>query len=170
MRIEEVYAKRLEVLKPSRADLDWLAERYCATIVPGAGEAIRRLQAAGRTVVVVSGGIKAPVVAVAEKLGVSAAFVRAVEVYAAADGQYAGFDSASPLTRSDGKAHIVRELAAEFGPAVLVGDGVTDVAARQGGAFVIGFGGVARRPAVIEGADHFIDGPSLEAVADYLLA
>jgi phosphoserine phosphatase len=46
---------------------------------------------------------------------------------------------------------------------------VTDLAAREGGAKIIGFGGVARRQAVVAGADHFIDGPSLSAVADYLL-
>ena len=170
LALEEVYAKRLEILKPGRADLDWLAERYIATVVEGAGQAIGRLQAAGHRIVVVSGGVRAPVVRLAERLGVEAADVHAVEVITDAAGHYAGFESASPLTRSDGKAQIAAMLAAQYGPVALVGDGVTDIAARDGGAYVIGFGGVARREAVVKGANHFIDGPSLLAVADYLLA
>lgn len=170
LAIEEVYAKRLEILRPGRADLDWLAGRYIATLVPGAAEAIQRLKASGREIVVVSGGLRAPVAALAGHLGVRNDMVRAVGVTLDSDGCYAGFEETSPLTRSDGKARIAAELTERFGPVVLVGDGVTDVAARAGGAYVIGFGGVARREAVVRGADHFIDGPSLQAVADYLLA
>ncbi|MEQ1716522.1 MAG: HAD-IB family phosphatase [Hyphomicrobium sp.] len=169
LAIEEVYAKRLEILKPGRADLAWLGQRYIETIVDGAPQAIARLQAAGRVVCIVSGGLKAPVLMLAARLGVAPQYVRAVDVTIGADGSYAGFDAASPLTRSDGKAEIVRQLAASFGPVALIGDGVTDVAARQGGAVVIGFGGVARRAAVVAGADYFIDGPALTDVADYLL-
>jgi hypothetical protein len=40
----------------------------------------------------------------------------------------------------------------------MVGDGVTDLNARAGGAFVVGFGGVTRRHVMAEGADCFIDG------------
>ena len=80
-----------------------------------------------------------------------------------------GFDVGSPLTRSTGKATVAAALIAQQGSLALIGDGVTDVAARDGGAFVIGFGGVARREAVVASANAFITGPSLTDVADYLL-
>lgn len=169
LAIEEVYGKRLEVLRPSADEIAWLGQRYIETIVPGADEAIARLHAAGRKVFIVSGGLKAPVVALARRLRVPDSRVFAVEVYFDSEGRYAGFEQGSPLTRSTGKGAIAAHIRAEAGPLALVGDGVTDVAAREGGAYVIGFGGVARRPAVVAGADHFIEGPSLEAVADYLL-
>lgn len=169
LAIEEVYARRLEILKPSAADLAWLGQRYVDTIVPGAREAVARLSKAGRTVCIVSGGLRAPVLALAGALGVAHERVHAVDVFTDATGAYAGFDQTSPLTRSDGKARIAARLHALYGPVALVGDGVTDVAARDGGAFVIGFGGVANRPAVAAGADHFIDAASLAAVADYLI-
>lgn len=169
LRIEEVYGKRLEILRPSRADLDWLGARYVETIVPGARDAIFRLQDRGRAVFIVSGGLKQPVLALADALCVPSSHVYAVGVMVDAEGRYAGYDAQSPLTRSDGKAEICAGLAAKYGPAVLIGDGVTDVAAQTGGAFVIGFGGVARREAVVKTADAFIDGPSLGDVADFIL-
>lgn len=169
LAIEEVYGKRLEVLRPSADDIAWLGRRYVETVVPGALRTIARLQAAGRSVSIVSGGLRGPVLALAEHLNVAAENVHAVDVYFDAEGRYAGFEQDSPLTRSNGKATLAASIKAASKSLVLVGDGVTDVAARAGGAFVIGFGGVARRPAVVAGADHFIDGPSLEAVADYLI-
>lgn len=170
LRIEEVYGKRLEILRPSRADLAWLGGRYVDTIVQDARVAVSRLRASGREVCIVSGGLKGPVLTLARVLGVPEANVFAVDVMIDGAGAYAGYDVASPLTRSDGKAAVCGELAAKYGPAVLVGDGVTDIAAQSGGAFVIGFGGVARREAVVSAADHFIDGPSLLDVADFILA
>ena len=169
LAIEEVYARRLEVLQPSRADIEWLGQRYIDTMVAGAHSAIARLTASGRSVYIVSGGLRPPVLKLAERLQIPAERVFAVDVYFDGDGGYAGFEAASPLTRSTGKATIAAKIRALSGPLALVGDGVTDVAASEGGAFVIGFGGVATRAVVVERAHAFIPGPSLDDVADYLL-
>lgn len=170
LALEQVYGLRLESIGPRVDDIAWLGDRYAATIVEGAREAIARLQQAGRAVHIVSGGLKQPILRLAAALGVPSDNVAAVDVYFDDEGRYAGFDLQSPLARSDGKAKICAGLAATYGPVALVGDGMTDVAARAGGAYVIGFGGVARREAVVAAADHFIDGPSLEAVADCVLS
>lgn len=170
MRIEDVYAKRLEILRPDRDALAWLGQRYVATQVQGAREAIAAFQKRGLVVYVVSGGLKGPVTALAVALGIAPQFVRAVDVYLDGGGAYKGFEETSPLTRSDGKAYIAAGLIARHGRVVLVGDGITDVAARQAGAFVVGFGGVVRRTAVVNAADIFVEGPSLLAVADALSA
>lgn len=167
--IEEIYARRLEILRPDRTALVWLGQRYIETQVEGARAAVAALQQAGRKVFVVSGGLKSPVVALAARLGIASDYVRAVDVYLDERGDYRGFENESPLTRSDGKARIAAELAAEYGPVALVGDGVTDVAAQSGGAFVVGFGGVVRREAVVKGANAFIEGPSLLDVSALIL-
>jgi hypothetical protein len=73
------------------------------------------------------------------------------------------------LVRSDGKAEICRDLAALHGPVAIIGDGVTDLAARAGGAYVIGFGGAVRRQAMVEGADCFIAGTILTPALGALL-
>jgi hypothetical protein len=52
----------------------------------------------------------------------------------------------------------------------MVGDGMTDIAARAGGAYVVGFGGVAYREQVAKGADCYIAGPELTATLEQLLS
>ena len=55
--LDAVYGKRLERVRPGRADLDWLAQRYVEEIVPGARETIHTLVRLGKPAYVVSGGI-----------------------------------------------------------------------------------------------------------------
>ena len=167
--LDDVYGKRLDRVQPSRAALNWLGERYSAEIVPGAKETIERLQKCGVAVYVVSGGLLQPVSAFARSLGVKAMHVHAVEVYFGTDGAYQGFDTSSPLARNNGKAIICRAIAAEHGSVAMVGDGVTDLAARAGGAYIVGFGGVVRRPAVEQGADYYVSTPDLTGTLSALL-
>jgi phosphoserine phosphatase len=170
LTIDQVYARRLELIRPDARALSWVGQRYIETVVAGAREVIADLMARGTSVHVVSGGLLQPVQALALALGVPADRVHAVAVTLDEQGSYVGFDTASPLATSGGKAAICRELAARYGPIALVGDGVTDLEAREAGAFVIGFGGVVRRAAVVAGADVFVAGPSLYDVMPHLLA
>jgi phosphoserine phosphatase len=160
LSLEEVYARRLEVVRPGRGELAWLGERYVEEMTDGARETIGALHDIGKPVYVVSGGFLQSVTVLAQALGVDASRVRAVEIYLDGTGAYAGYDLRSPLIRSDGKAEVCRALAQNHGSVAIVGDGITDLAARAGGAYVVGFGGVARRHAVADGADYFVaEGP-----------
>ncbi|MGZ2913208.1 hypothetical protein AAER01_32340, partial [Pseudomonas aeruginosa] len=67
-------------------------------------------------------------------------------------------------------AVVARGLVRRYGSVALVGDGITDLEAREGGAFVVGFGGVTRRAVVVAGADRFVEGPSLAEVLPALLS
>jgi phosphoserine phosphatase len=167
--LEDVYARRLEIVRPSRDDLAWLGDRYVQELVVGARETIAALKQLGKKAYVVSGGFLQPVARLARAVGIPVSNVRAVEIYADGAGNYSGFDTASPLVRGDGKAEICRELTARHGAVALIGDGVTDLAARAGGAYVVGFGGVTRRQAVAEGADAFIGDANLLGALDVLL-
>ena len=167
--LDQVYAKRLDLIRPDRAALEWLGQRYIDTIVPGAAEVAAALKRLGKSVHVVSGGLRQPVAMLAAHLGLPDDHVHAVTVILATGGSYAGFDTASPLARTGGKAAICRAIMARFGSVAMVGDGVTDLEARDGGAFVVGFGGVVSRPAVIKGAGVFIPGPTLTATLPALL-
>ncbi len=167
--LDDVYGARLERVRPDRAALDWLAERYIDETVDGAAQTIATLQRLGKAVYVVSGGLLHPVVQLARTLGVDAAHVFAVDVFFDRSGAYAGFDRASPLARNDGKAVVCREIGERHGAVALVGDGVTDVAARAGGAYIVGYGGVAPRDAVKVGADAYVGDARLTAALDVLL-
>ena len=66
---------------------------------------------------------------------------------------------------SSGKVSVIRDLlAGKSGRSVLIGDGLTDLLARDEVDFFVGFGGVASRIIVAEGADVYISGASLDPV------
>jgi phosphoserine phosphatase len=92
-----------------------------------------------------------------------------VQVHLDAAGAYQGFDLSSPLCCSDGKATICRSIAAMHGNVAMVGDGATDLAAREGGAYVVGYGGVIHRGIMLREADCYIAAPSLTATLPALL-
>ena len=85
------------------------------------------------------------------------------------DDSYRDFDRHSPLARPDGKADVCRALMRTYPSLAMVGDGITDLAARKAGAYIVGFGGVAQRDAVIKSADVFIADRDLTATLDVLL-
>ncbi|MBS3965609.1 MAG: HAD-IB family phosphatase [Methylomonas sp.] len=169
LRLEEVYARRLELIKPDQASMDWLAKLYIAEMVEGAAETIRTLHEHGKPVHIISGGLRQAILPLAALLGIADDQVHAVDVFFDEQGAYADFARQSPLAVSGGKARICRRLRMRFSALAMVGDGKTDLEAREAGAFMIGFGGVVKRPLVVEQADVFVDDAALTAVLPHLL-
>ncbi|MEM9591147.1 MAG: HAD-IB family phosphatase [Pseudomonadota bacterium] len=170
LALDAVYGQRLDLVRPDRAAIEWLANLYTEEMVLGAPEAIESLHQAGKAVHIVSGGLRQAILPLAASLQVSAERVHAVDVVFNSDGTYAGFDKASPLARPGGKAEVCRILSSTGHALALVGDGATDIEARAAGAWVVGFGGVVVRDNVKAAADIFIAGPSLTEVVDPILA
>jgi len=168
--LDAVYARRLSSVRPDRAAIEWLGRRYVEEAVPGARETITALTHAGKSVHIVSGGLRPALEPLAQVLGIPQTQIHAVDVIFADGGTYSDFDRGSPLTQPDGKAVVCRALAAGRYSVALVGDGASDLAAREAGVFVVGFGGVTRREALVNGADAFVAGPDLTAVLGTLLA
>jgi phosphoserine phosphatase len=168
--LAEVYGRRLALLAPARDHVDRIGALYVERLVPEAREVVAALQALGKRVGIVSGGLLPPVRHVAEALGIAAGDVHAVRIDFAADGAYAGFDDASPFARNLGKVEFVRALPPASRPAAFVGDGITDAETRGVVDRFVGFGGVVARPEVAARADAFVAAPSLAGVLPHLLA
>lgn len=152
--LEEVYARRLEMIRPSRAEVDALAQRYLASIVEGAPEVVAELQRTGTIVHLVTAGIEQAILSLAEALDVRN--VHAVRLRFAAGGAYEDFDRRSPLTRAGGKEVVVRDVRARTkGKAAFVGDGASDLEAKGAVDMFVGFGGVRERAVVRENADAY---------------
>lgn len=165
--LEEVYGARLELIRPTREQVERIGERYIETVLPNARELVQALRFLDKRVAIVSGGLLPPVQHLARHLGVDAHEVDAVGIFFDESGDYAGFDLDSPLARAGGKLDVVGELANgedAQGPVALIGDGATDLEAAPVCARFIAFGGVERREAVFAGADVTCDVADLAAL------
>ena len=169
LALEQVYGKRLELIKPDKAQMDSLAELYISEMVEGVEEVFNTLLAQGKQVHIISGGIRQAILPLAEKLGLAPDHVHAVDVLFNEDGTYNDFDQQSPLAKTGGKAVICKQLLNGNKTMAMIGDGKTDLEAKNAGATVIGFGGVAERQIVVEQADVFIKDASLMAVLPHLV-
>jgi phosphoserine phosphatase len=157
--LEEIYAKRLRAVRPTRAQIRDIRRRYKQTIVEDAQAVITALQALGHQVYIISGGLAEPVAEFGVYLGVPRDHIRAVDVrynelsgkwwqrqaqYEAGDEHYLTFDEGA-LTVSDGKAEIVQQLVGgKNGRSLLIGDGSSDLLAGRAVDLFVGYGGVEK--------------------------
>jgi phosphoserine phosphatase len=155
--LESVFARRLEIIRPGRAETAAVGQQYIREIEPTARETIAALKASGWTPVIVSAGYTQAIEPLAQLLGI--ARIEAVRLDFDAAGNYTGFDATHPATRKGGKPEIVRALRAEFRPVrtVAVGDGVSDLETKGDVDLFVGFGRYAERAKVKEGAGAFIN-------------
>jgi phosphoserine phosphatase len=167
LALDAVYGERLGVVRPSHEDLAALAVEYERALAPGAREAIARIHAAGRRVVLVSGGIRNAILPVARALGIDELDVHAVNVLVDESGGYESYDAHSPMTTADGKRGVVASLDLPR-RLVAVGDGATDLAIKPVADAFIAFTGFVRREPVVAGADAVVN--SFDQLVELVLA
>lgn len=154
--IEAVYGERMKTVRPDRAEIEELGQIYIDRIAPGAREVFTELRANEIETVMVSGGLREAILPLAKELGVDERRVYAVSIYFDADGQYAGFEEQSPMTRQHGKRITVRDMGLR-GPILAVGDGMTDSEIKPVVDGFAAFTGFTRRDPVIQRADFIIE-------------
>ena len=172
--LDQVYGKRLELISPTRQAIRQLAEAYRRHAIADCQLTIKALMKTGCSVYIVSGGLQEPVVEFGIAMGVPAENIRAVEVqYDQLGGNWwesgESDDSQRYLTyrhgelaESDGKAKIISELLlGKTGASILIGDGVSDLLARNAVSLFIGYAGVEARSRVCTEAPLHFSAPSL---------
>jgi phosphoserine phosphatase len=164
LRLEDVYGRRLELIRPSRAQIEALGRLYVERLVPDARETIAALRAEGIAVRIVSGGLLPAVRAVARAVDVPDEHVAAVDVWFDPRGAFAGWDSHSPLASSFGKRAQLERWNGMPRPVMIVGDGITDLEARPPADIFVAFAGISARDPVLAGADAVIRIRSLAPV------
>lgn len=175
----DVYGKRLKAIKPTRAQLKAIEERYWETVVEDALEVIAALRFLGKQVFIISGGLIDAVLGFGRRLGVDPQRIRAVELeYNELSGRWWDYHEpeaqqaktyldygAGPLTVSHGKSRIISELAGDRpGRRLMIGDGASDLAARDAVDLFIGYGGVVAREALLQESAVFIHAESLSPI------
>ncbi|MBW3551906.1 MAG: HAD-IB family phosphatase [Gemmatimonadetes bacterium] len=163
--LEEVYGRRLDLIRPSRQAVDDLVPLYIDALVDDAAATVAALRTAGVAIRIVSGGLLPAVLGLARHLALPDDAVAAVPVRFHEDGSWAGHDALHPAARAGGKAEIVRAWRAAPspipGPVLLVGDGATDLEARHEVDLFVAYAGVVARPAVLSVAPVVLRSRSL---------
>ncbi|MEI6105676.1 MAG: HAD-IB family phosphatase [Opitutae bacterium] len=154
--VEEVFGRRLALIRPHRAEVDRVGQLYVEQVEPTAKATINACRTAGWTPMILSGGFRPVIAPLAVHLGI--ARVEAVDIFFDSQGNYAGFDETFPTTRSGGKPECITRLRRELSPSrlVMVGDGVSDLETKPAVDLFVGFGRYTTRARVRAEAHEFI--------------
>ena len=142
-----------------------LTEEYIKKTIPGTIKLISDLKKEGKDIYIISGGFEAAIKVFAEHIKVDASHIFSNVLLFDNEGKYKGFDDSNPLSKNHGKKIMLKELA-KLGSILFVGDGVTDLEAKEVVDLFVGFGGVKIREVVKNEADLFIEDKTLEKIKD----
>lgn len=167
--LDEVFGKRMAIIRPNRDIADKVSQCYLDHIVPGAEDLIRKAEAGGWLPVILSGGFAPLIAPLAKRLGIR--HIEAVPLFFGEAGDYVGYGEDYPTTRNLGKNEIIREWRAALLPerVVMIGDGISDLETKPEVDTMVGFGGVVARQKVMQGADFWVTGSLSNPKLDELL-
>lgn len=154
--IEEVFAKRLELIRPSKEQCDQIGELYIQNIEPTALKTITALKDNGWECLIISGGFTPCIELFAEHLGIQT--IEAVPLNFSKNNEYHSFDVNYPTTRNGGKPDIIKSIIQNQSPdhIVMVGDGVSDLETQPIVNQFIAYAGYTPRDKVISQSKHTV--------------
>jgi len=154
--INEVFGRRLEIIRPTSEECARVGELYIERIEPGVEGMLAAARAAGWTPCILSAGFRESIEPLAEYLGVEP--VEAVGLHFDSAGNYVGYERDYPTTRNGGKPEVIKKWIQQHAPAltVMVGDGISDLETQAVVDLFVGYGGVIARPRVQAEARAFI--------------
>ncbi len=153
--LRQALVERIELLKPRPEHLAKLSESLKEKI----SDSVLRNEAFFRQnrdrIFIISNGFKEFIVPVVEKLGIGAEQVYANSFLYDEQGQIMGIDMSNPLSESQGKVQVIKDLGLK-GELVVIGDGYSDYEIREAGlaATFYAFTENISRPAVVSKADR----------------
>lgn len=157
---DEVFERRLEIIKPKKKDLEAIGRLYINNLVEDAGKVIEALLFLGKEVYIISGGYTAALVKLGEKLGIPPKNIFGNDLLFDKKGNYKTFIE-GPLRRNHGKLQIIRQIP---GKKIMIGDSITDLEVKECVDLFVGYGAVARRERVEKESEIYLYTQSLAPV------
>lgn len=154
IKIEHIFRRRLNLIKPSRKECHKVGELYIETIAKDIKETICILKELGWTPIIISGGFLEPITPLAHFLGIEEVY--AVPLQFDTNGNYLSYTE-SPTTRNGGKPEIIKSLIQKYNPSevTMIGDGVSDLECQSPDCQFIGYGEFAEREVVKKQAHNY---------------
>jgi len=166
----EVFSKKVDLMAPSKSQVEDLAKRCVNLLVDDAKEVVEALEVLGKHIFILTSNFYELVYPIADALNISCRDIIANNMYFDEKGKYAGMSKECPLSQSGGKK-IMLEKARERGDVIaFIGDSASDLKGQEVADLFIGFGGVVEREAVKNGADMYFNTPSLAPLLLMLLS
>ncbi|MEC9249950.1 MAG: HAD-IB family phosphatase [Pseudomonadota bacterium] len=146
---------RIGIAELTRPLVAEIAETLRRQVTPGIKPLLKQLRDQGDVLHAISGGFTDLLEPVLDDLGFGPAFIHANRFHYDAE-RVTGLDEDIPLSRNGGKTEVLNLIAGQFDQVVMIGDGMTDFEAYEGGAAdrFIGFGVIAQREVVLAAAEH----------------
>lgn len=165
--IEEVFAKRLDLIRPTKDQCQHIGELYIQHIEPTAKETIDTLRAEGWECLIISGGFTPCIEPLAAHLEITQ--IEAVPLNFTENNDYQSFDLNYPTTRNGGKPEIIHQIISDRSPdhIVMVGDGASDLETQPIVNDFIAYAGYTPRKSVISQSRHTVY--RLKEIRDILL-
>lgn len=157
MPIAEVFAQRMELIRPGRAICEKIAQDYIDHQVAGVAELVAEARERGWLPVILSGGFAPLIQPLADQLDIE--HVEAVPIAFDEEGEYLDFGRAYPTTRNHGKNEVIREWKQAMLPrkVAMIGDGVSDLETTPDVDLFVGYGGVVARDKVRQACGFWLE-------------
>lgn len=165
MTFQEALRCRLDIIKPTQAQIkDFLAKKP-STMSSGVEEFMAYLKSHNKKIYLISGGFHSLIDPVAEQLGIARTNVFANKLLFDFTGNYCTFDVNQPTSRSGGKGEAINQIRNFYSSqlsastrlkVVMIGDGATDLESSPPADSFIGYGGNIIRESVRERAQYFV--------------
>jgi len=148
---------RLNLIQPTRQQLEQFLLNHPSQLTNGISELINLLHERQIPVYLITGGFHSIVDPVAEQLNIPLINVFANQLLFNNDDSYAGFDEDEMTSDSGGKGRVIEYLKTKYNyqRLIMIGDGATDMEANADG--FIGFGGNIIREKVRDNSPWFIN-------------
>lgn len=163
----DIFAHRLDLIKPTRKDLDQLGKQYIESLVEDAKSTIQGCLFFDIDVRLISGGYLQALDYLRRELDLPHKALIANELNFNVDNEYAGFMRDIPLYRNHGKPLVILKQKSQGkngGVWAGVGDGSTDLETLPVVDLFIGYGGVQRRSKIEEACLVYIYCESLSPI------
>lgn len=133
LSIKETLTQRIKLLDAKKSDLTKLVALLKKSLTPSFAKHKAHLKKASHRLYIVTSGFEEFVMPVAEMLGIPKSHVFANTFIYDKQGNITGFDASNSLSAPGGKVKVVKSLKLK-GSVFAVGDGITDLEIKEGGA------------------------------------
>lgn len=166
---EDLYQKRLSLVKPTLKEVEELGQIYIQYQVRDALAVIKILSRLNKSIYIISAGLSPAIHIFGKYLDIPEENITCVSVQFDKNGNYIDFDRTSPIVHKNGKREIVKKIKLNHQNIALIGDGFSDYETYDLVTRFVGYGGAFYRENLEKLCQHYIRTASLAPLLPIIL-